>query len=159
MKIYVFLICFLLMASCAHVSDTSSNADVDGWWTDNQQSFLFYFKCDGNKLTGTVYNGPIIHVAPLKKGKIKGNKITLLTEAPGFPPNKVRFNYKGQVYDNKIIFDYTGTTVVAVTSYGQIIDNRVGDVNMTRDEIEEMLRRQGRPIIYHQWIIGRPPMK
>jgi hypothetical protein len=158
MKIHAFLICFLLTAGCVHVPDTSPHADVDGWWADNRQTFLFYFKCDGNRLTGTVYNGPVIHVAPLKKGKIKGSKITLLTEAPGFAPNKVKFKYRGQVYDDEIVFDYTGTTPGEVTSYDRVIVNRVGDVNMTRDEIEEMLRKQGRPVIYRQWRRGRPPL-
>lgn len=154
MKIYAFLICFLLIAGYTHVSDSSalnsSRARVDGWWTGDFQGtyLLFNLKSEGDNLTGASYDVPGIPVTQLKEGKIEGDRITFYVEIEN-GANKLRADYKGDVKENDITFNYTLTEIDPQGNSSKdpmpippLIVNRIGTGNETYDEIKEVLKKK-----------------
>ncbi len=151
MKKYALLFCFLLLASCAHVSDnsteTASHTSVDGWWAGKYKdaSLLFKFNSDGDILTGTVDGMPGMPVLHLSDGKIKGNWISFRTETD-YGRKILRISYKGDLKKDEITFSCT-TTVAGQGSAGAasrrslVVVNRIGSGNETRAEIDNILKR------------------
>ena len=153
MKIYTFLICFILIAGYAHASDptanASSHANIDGWWTGEFQraNILFNFKSDGDVLTGAAYDTPGIPVVHLKDCKIEGDQVTFWAEVD-MGQNKVRTDYKGDVKDYDIMFNYSTTVTDAQGNTNKnsmnlpIIVNPIGAGIETYDEIKEILKKK-----------------
>ncbi len=152
MKKYALLFCFLLLASCAHVSDnsteTASHTSVDGWWAGKYKnaSLLFKFNSDGDILTGTVDGMPGMPVLHLSDGKIKGNWISFRTETD-YGRNKLKTSYKGDLKKDVITFSYTTTVTGPQGNSGRtsrralMVVNRIGSGNETRAEIDNILKR------------------
>ena len=152
MKKYALLFCFLLLASCAHVSsdstETSSLTSVDGWWAGKYKgsSLLFNFKSEGETLTGTVDGLPGMPVLQLSEGKIKGNWISFRAETD-YGRSKLRVKYKGDLKKDKITFSSTTTLTGTQGNSGKtsrrsyLVVNRIGTGNETRAEIDNILKR------------------
>ena len=123
MKCIVFVLSLLLIAGCAHVSTTSSPADIDGTWEgvyaseptkahdifekDNHppMHLVFNFESDGVSLTGNVCNATFRpdELISLSNGQIKGDTISFkaATEPKGGIP-KVVYDFKGKVDGDNI---------------------------------------------------------
>jgi hypothetical protein len=93
MKVYALLVLMLLFAAPAMA------ADVDGKWSgslatpNGDVTVGFDFKSDGATLTGST-TGPDGAPAPIKNGKIDGNKISFI----------VTIDFGGMMFD----LSYTG---------------------------------------------------
>ncbi len=133
MKILTFVLGFLLIAGCTHVSTPSPSINLNGTWKGeykdkrrrnhhmnreeafNQRNrfFIFRFKHDDNSIKGIVYSDP---ARPdmwfdLEEIKIKGNKIFFKTRLSSIE----LCSFKGTIEENKIhlIFqiNFKNTTV------------------------------------------------
>jgi hypothetical protein len=83
-------------------------AGVDGQWkatrpgqNGQSQEFTFNFKCDGNKVTGTI-SSPRGEIE-ISDGKMKGDTITFTTTMKR-QDNEIKMNYKGKVSGDEISF-------------------------------------------------------
>ena len=99
MRLYTFLLAFLLLAVSAFA------ADIDGKWTGNIPTpngdfpQTFTFKADGAKLTGTLV-GPDGTEIPIANGKVDGNNISYtVTLDFGMP---FLLSYTGVVSGNEL---------------------------------------------------------
>ena len=153
MKRYAFLVCFLLMIGCAHVSNEISGsvapANVDGWWTGEFQGshILYHLENDGEIMTGTADGLPGFPQWHLRDGKIEGSRISFWAEAD-YGGNKLRVDYEGDVKDDDIMFRYSTTTT---NPKGEVVGSsppfpfpvhRIGTGEETQDEIEKILKRK-----------------
>jgi len=97
----------LLLAICAAfcLSGIARAADITGKWQsefDSQigvQKYVFTFKVDGEKLTGSM-TGPQGDI-PLQEGKVAGNQISFSTTLD-FGGNSIKIVYKGTVSGDQV---------------------------------------------------------
>ena len=109
MKFITLVLGLLLVASCTHVSTTSTPVNIDGMWQGEYDSgmnnrppvlFFFNFTRDGNSLTGVASqgipgSGPWI---PLEDGRIKGSNISFTfspTTVEGM--REIIYKFKGEI--------------------------------------------------------------
>ena len=118
MKNSAFLFCLFLIISCSSVSnkptESTSLAGVDGWWTGEFQGahLLYHFKGDGGILTGTADGMPgipLLHLLYLREGKIENDNIISFRVETDYGGNKLRADYKGDLKDDEIRFNFTTT--------------------------------------------------
>jgi hypothetical protein len=90
---------------------TALAADIDGKWTaetpgrdGTPQQMTLTFKCDGDKVTGTVANAR--GEREISKGKIKGDNLSfaVVFQMQG---NDITMNYKGKISGDEIKFNVT----------------------------------------------------
>lgn len=84
-------------------------ADITGKWTASietaigQQNYVYDFKADGEKLTGTAKNSLGEAAMPITEGKISGDTVTFV-EVLKFEGNEIKITYKGKISGDEIKF-------------------------------------------------------
>ena len=112
MKPTIFILFFLLIASCTLVSTTSPPVDITGKWkgelneVDTHLRFEFQFKSDGKSLVGTARERTRTpkKLMTIEHGKIDGNNIFFIVE-PGF-------KYGGLDVKYRINGEYIGANMI-----------------------------------------------
>lgn len=112
MKRRIHLLTFTL--ACASVAGAIKlhAAELDGRWKaafDTQvgrQSYVYEFKADGSKVTGTAtgdINGENRRTVEIKEGQLAGDTVTF-TETFGFQGNEISITYSGKIAGDEIKF-------------------------------------------------------
>lgn len=97
----------VLFITVLALATVASAADIDGTWTatfDTQigeQHYVYTFKADGEKLTGTAKNDR--GERPVEDGVIKGNDVSF-TENLDFQGQKIPIKYTGKLNGDEIKF-------------------------------------------------------
>ena len=149
MKFITLVLGLLLVASCTHVSTTSTPVNIDGMWQgeydsgmDGQPPVLFFFNFtrDGNSLTGFASRGvtgpgPWM---PLEGGKIKGSNISFsLSPTPLEGMREIKYEFKGEIKGDEA--ELTFKTRIGVTQRINVI----GSGRRAMGEIDRRSRIDG----------------
>ncbi|HEY3443694.1 MAG TPA: hypothetical protein VGK29_23245 [Paludibaculum sp.] len=84
-------------------------ADITGKWTASidtpigLQNYVYDFKVDGEKLTGTAKNSMGETASPIMEGKISGDTVTFV-EMLKLEGNEIKITYKGKIAGDEIKF-------------------------------------------------------
>ncbi|MBL0156130.1 MAG: hypothetical protein IPP47_03305 [Bryobacterales bacterium] len=84
-------------------------ADITGKWTASidtpigLQNYVYDFKADGGKLTGTAKNSMGEAATPITEGKISGDTVTFV-EVLKLEGNEIKITYTGKIAGDEIKF-------------------------------------------------------
>jgi hypothetical protein len=98
----------LLLACVLALASSLPAADVSGKWTASfetqigTQNYVYEFKVEGEKLTGTAKSQ--FGQSPIQEGVVKGDDITFV-ENLDFNGQAVRITYKGKISGDEIKFN------------------------------------------------------